>query len=82
MRMIFSPNFIIIVLIKNRRDWIFKNIFFFSCLRTILIFWYQSKKFGLVNLLASSMLYKNIFILLMVIYQPINIKDNEYWFHA
>jgi hypothetical protein len=43
-------------------------------LRTIITFQYQLKKFGLVNLLASSMLCRDIFILLMIIYQPIHIK--------
>jgi hypothetical protein len=50
------------------------NLFFY--LRTILTFQHQSKIFGPVNLLASSMLCRDM-LLLILIYQPIY-KEREY----
>jgi len=51
-------------------------------LRIILIFWYQSKKFGPVNLLASCVLHKDIFIFTHGNLSTYSCKDNKYWFHA
>jgi len=51
------------------------NIFFF---RTILIFQYQSKKIGSINLLSSSMLCKDIFIFTHCNLLTYSSKDNKY----
>ena len=49
-----------------------------SCLTTILIFWYQSKKFGLVNLLTLNMLCKDIFIFTHGNLSTYSRKDNNF----
>ena len=71
-----SSTFLTLSLASSAREfWIrFLRIYnLFSCLRTILKFRFQSKKFGPVNLLASSMLCRDM-LLLILIHKPIYIR--------
>jgi hypothetical protein len=78
MTLIFNPNFIINILIKNKKELDFQEHITFFPFLELLTFRYQSKKFGSVNLLASNILCNDIFIFIHGNLLTYLCKDNEY----